>query len=182
MIENEIRILEIDKEKFILEIEKLGAKKVGDWVQKRKIYDFHPKREKAWIRLRTNGEKSTLTIKEILDNTKIDGIKEIEIEVSDFEKTALILKELGYTPRSYQENKRIRYIYEEIEIDIDTWPKIPTYVEIEGKNKEAVENFLNKISYDKEKLTTKDVESIYHDFYKIDMNEYPILTFDDEEE
>ncbi len=60
-----------------------------------------------------------LTIKEI-KNDKIDGTEELEIEVSDFSKTNSILNELGYTHRAYQENKRTRYIYERIEISIDT--------------------------------------------------------------
>ena len=173
-MESEIRILEIDKEKFIQEIEKLGAKKEGEYFYKRCVYDFHPVQNGKWIRLRTNGKETTLTIKEILDNKKIDGTRELEIIVSDFEKTKSILKELGYQPRDTQENKRTRYRYHEMEIDIDTWPHIPTYVEIEGKDKEAVENFLKLISYQQDKLTTLDVDSIYREIYQIDPDKVPI--------
>ena len=177
-MENEVRILEVDTEKWISMLEEMGAKKIGSWIQKRKVYDFHPVKEKKWIRLRTNGEKTTLTIKEILDSTKIDGVRELEIEVSDYEKTAEILEELGYYAKAIQENKRIRYLYGDIEIDIDTWPLIPTYVEIEGRNVESVEQFLKKIDYDKEKITTLDVENVYREYYGIDINHYPNLTFE----
>lgn len=174
-IEYEVKILEIDQEEMILKLEKLGAILEGNWLQKRKIYDFNPVQESKWIRLRTNGVETTLTIKDVTEKT-IDGTKELEIKVSSFEDTDEILKELGYVSKIYQENKRIRYRYQNIEIDIDTWPLIPTYVEIEGKSKEEIESFLTLIDYDATKLTTKDVKSIYKEFYNIDLD-YRVLTF-----
>jgi len=180
MRENEVKILEINQEEWIKNLEKLGAKKVGSFFQERYVYDFKPAKKGKWIRLRTNGIKSTLTIKEILNEKKIDGTRELEIVVSDFEKTRQILEELGYMPRSIEENKRTSYILGNVEIDIDTWPFIPTYVEIEGKEAQDVEEFLKKIEYDKEKLTTLDVESIYKEFYHIDMRK-KVISFKEEE-
>ena len=92
-----------------------------------RVYDIKPFKENKWIRLRTDGFKTTLTIKEYT-SSKIDGVKELEIEVSDMEKTNLILEELGYKKRSVQENKRTRYILNDVEIDIDTWPYLKTFV------------------------------------------------------
>lgn len=97
-------------------------------MQKRYVYDFNPVNPKKWIRLRTNGVKNTITVKEIIDNQVIDGTNELEVEVSDFNIANLILKELGYVPRNYQENYRIIYNLNGVQISIDTWPKIPTYV------------------------------------------------------
>lgn len=45
-MENEVRILEVDTEKWISMLEEMGAKKIGSWIQKRKVYDFHPVKEK----------------------------------------------------------------------------------------------------------------------------------------
>ena len=78
--EYEIRILEIDHEKIVQKLESLGAKKTIDALQERYIYDVIPKDDHKWIRLRTNGVKTTLTIKDLKART-IDGMKEIEIEV-----------------------------------------------------------------------------------------------------
>ena len=158
--EYEVRILEIDKDSFIKMLEKLGAEKVGDFFQKRYVYDFNPVVKGKWIRLRTNGNESTLTIKNIV-SPLIDGTKEIEIIVSDFDKCNYILNELGYKARSYQENKRIRYNLDGVEIDIDTWPLIPTYVEIEGKSEEEVMTVVKKLGYNEDEITTLDVDSIY---------------------
>lgn len=178
-MENEIRILEINVEEWIQFLESHGAIKVGDWLQRRKVYDFHPVHPNKWIRLRTNGTETTLTIKEIVDKEQLDGTREVEIVVSDFDKTAEILKELGYDFRSYQENKRIRYMYKGVEFDIDSWPLIPTYVEIEGKTKEDVERILEEIPLDLSKSTTHDVDSIYSS-YGISEREYHILTFEEQ--
>ncbi len=107
-IEYEIRVLEIDKKEIIKKLESLKAKKVFNNLQQRYVYDFKPKEENRWLRLRTNGVKTTLTIKDV-SKKSIDGTKELEIIVDDFEKTNMILKELGYIPKGYQENKRLQY-------------------------------------------------------------------------
>ena len=179
-MEIEVRILEIDQEEFIKEIETLGAQKVGEYFYKRCVYDFHPSQNGKWIRLRTDGRETTLTIKEIIDKDKIDGTRELEITVSDFEKAKNILEELGYSPRDIQENKRVRYLYQDIEIDIDTWPHIPTYVEIEGPDVETVERFLTNLHYSEDKLTTLDVDSIYREIYHVDIDRVPLVFGGDE--
>lgn len=176
--EIEIRILNIDKKKFIEDIIALGAKKQSECLQKRYVYDFNPVNPRKWIRLRTNGVKNTITVKEIIDNQVIDGTNELEVEVSDFNIANLILKELGYVPRNYQENHRIVYNLNEVEISIDTWPKIPTYVELEAKSEELIKKLLSIIEYNEKDLTTLDVASIYMNVYGIDIMSIKELTFD----
>ena len=175
--EYEVRILEINQENIIEKLNNLNAQFKGDYLQKRYVYDFNPKEKGKWIRLRTNGKSTTLTIKNIL-SSKIDGTKELEIEVDDFEKTNLILKELGYTPKGYQENRRIQYLLDGVEVDIDIWPLIPTYLEIEGKNEKEVYDTLKKLNIKAKDSTTTDVESVYlnygynlNDIYNLKLEE-----------
>ena len=78
--EFEVRLLEIDSKKMIKKLEKLNAKLIFDALQRRYVYDFKPKVDSKWIRLRTNGIKSTLTIKNVA-TSNIDGTQELEIEV-----------------------------------------------------------------------------------------------------
>ena len=158
--EYEIRFLDVDKDEFIKKLSLVDAEFVGDWLQKRYIYDFNPKVDNKWIRLRTNGEESTLTIKEIIDG-KIDGTKELEILVSDFDDTNKILEQLGYKARSVQENKRVRYMLCNVEIDIDSWPGVNTFIEFEGKNENDIKKVIEMLDLDYNKGTTMDVESIY---------------------
>lgn len=175
--EYEIRILNINKEEMKKKLESLNAKFQGERLQKRYVYDFNPILPNKWIRLRTNGIETTLTIKNV-KNKNIDGTEELEIAVSDLEKTNLILKELGYIPKAVQENKRCRYILNGVEIDIDSWPQIPDYIEIEGKNEEEVYKTVEILGFTKENTTGKDVESVYKD-YGIDLNKIEILELEE---
>ena len=174
--EYEIRVLEVDIEEIVTKLETLGATKVGDWEQKRYVYDFNPKRENQWIRLRTNGKKTTLTYKNVEKDT-VDGTKELEIEVDDFEKTNEMLEVMGYKSKGYQENKRIRYMLNDVEIDIDSWPKIPTYMEIEGKDEKEVNETLKLLNVPEEKVTALNCEDIYKKVYNIDIDKIVNLVF-----
>lgn len=176
--EYEVRILDINVEKIIEKLESLGATKEWDCVQKRYVYDFIPKLDSKWIRLRTNGMRTTLTIKNVV-TSEIDGTQELEIEVDNFERTHLILKELGYEAKAFQENRRVQYVLNGVEVDIDYWPQIPTYLEIEGASEEAVYNVVEALDFTKEDCTSLDVDSIYRS-YGIELSKINELELEEE--
>ncbi len=173
--EYEIRILEIDHNEMVKKLEELGAEFRFSSLQQRYVYDFNPVEENRWIRLRTNGVTTTLTIKDVEAKT-IDGTKEKEIEVSDFDETNSILEELGYKHRNLQQNKRTQYLLDGVEVDLDEWPLIPEYMEIEGKNEEEVYATLDKLGISRDKIVTLDVTSIYES-YGIDVLKITDLKF-----
>lgn len=174
--EYELRVLEVNKEEMIKKLEELGAVYKGNFYQKRYVYDLKPAESGKWIRLRTNGKTTTLTYKDIVSNT-IDGTREVEFEVSDFETANEFLERIGFKNRGYQENKRIQYILDGVEIDIDTWPMIPTYMEIEGKTKEEVINIQELLNINKEKVTALNCDDIYKQVYGIDISKMEELKF-----
>ena len=174
--EFEIRVLEINIEEMIKKVEKLGGTKVGEKKQKRYVYDLKPAQDNKWIRLRTNGIETTLTYKNIESNT-IDGTKEVEIKVDSFEGTNEFLNNIGFIAKGYQENKRIRYLLDGVEIDFDSWPLIPPYMEIEGKDEESINNILDKLNVNKDKITALNCNDIYKQIYNIDMSKIKNLTF-----
>ena len=165
--EYEVTILEIDNS-LESKLIKLGAKLVSDSMQRRYVYDIKPVNPNKWIRLRTNGKKTTLAVKEVKDKSEIGGTDEIEIMVDSFENTNKLLESLGYISRNYQENYRKMYVLNDVEISIDSWPMIPTYAEIEGKSEKDVLNALELLGYTKKDYTTLDVVSIY-ELYNIDV-------------
>jgi adenylate cyclase class 2 len=177
--EYEVRVLEINHDEMIKKLESLGAEFKFSAMQQRYVYDVKPKQENKWIRLRTDGKKTTLTIKDLQAKT-IDGTKELEIIVDDFAKTNSILEELGYKNRGFQQNKRTQYILDGVEIDLDRWPLIPEYMEIEGPSIEAVESTLTKLGINKEEIVTLDVASIYA-HYGFDGEHLADLNFEMEE-
>jgi len=158
--EIEVRVLNIDKKDLMSKLEKNNAKFIGDWHQIRYVYDFNPVDPHRWIRLRTNGVVATLTIKEVHDKT-IEGTKELEIVVSDIETTHQILEKLGYKRRSIQENKRIRYILNGVEVDIDTWPNLNTYVEFEGNSEKQIKDVFKLLGLDYKDAITDNAQDIY---------------------
>lgn len=172
-IEYEVRVLEINREEIIKKLESLGARKIKDGMQRRYVYDFNPMQKHKYIRVRTDGNKTTLTIKSCEKDT-IDGTKELEIEVNDFEKTNEILNQLGYMPKGYQETKRTEYVLDDVIFDIDRWPLIPEFMEIEGKNKEDVLKMIERLDIPEEMAITSGA----YEHYGIDSTELENLSFD----
>lgn len=177
--EIEARLLDIDEDEFIKVMKQHNATFVGDWLMSRNVYDFNPADDNKWIRLRTTGEETTLTIKEIVDDG-IEGTRELEIIVSDFDATNEILNKLGYFARGNQTNRRIRYILDDVEIDIDFWPLIPTYVEFEASSTEKIKNLCKKLNIDFKKLTTMSVPEVY-DHYGHNVKTCPTINLLEEE-
>jgi adenylate cyclase class 2 len=178
--EFEVRKIEICIDDMIKKLESIGAKKVGIYEQKRFVYDFNPIQKGRWIRLRTNGKDTTLTIKEI-KSLRIDGTKELEIGVSSFDYANEMLEKLGYSHRNYQENFRIEYTLDGVNFDLDKWPMIEPYIEIEGKSEDEVYEAINKLGILPDEITTLDVDKIYNQVYGIDLEIIKELCFSEEE-
>jgi adenylate cyclase class 2 len=66
------------------------------------------------------------------DDDSIDGAKELEVIVSDFDTVVATLDEAGLTHDTYQESKRENWRVGDVEIMLDEWPWLDTYMEIEG--------------------------------------------------
>lgn len=175
-IEYEIRKLDVSFDEVIQKLERIGAKKVGVYHQKRYVYDFIPVQKGRWIRLRSNGKVNTLTIKEV-KSLRVDGTKELEIVVSNFDDTNEILMKLGYIPRTYQENFRIEYTLDGVNFDLDKWPMIPPHLEIEGKSEEDVLKAMKLLGWSVDDMTAQDIDAVYSKIYGIDLDSIKMLKF-----
>lgn len=102
----------------------------------------------AFLRLRDEGDKITMTFKEFGEVDKSD-VKEIEISVSDFDTTLVMLNELGLHYRSFQESKRETWqLNDDVEVVIDEWPWLEPYVEIEGSSEDAIKQATTLLRFD----------------------------------
>ena len=158
-IENEIKILRIDVAELTKRLENSDLISKGLIYFKRYVYEL-PENKDAWIRLRTDGTKTTLTYKKYVKDS-IDGVKELEIEVSSFEDTNTMLNLMGYNAKNYQENKRTLYSNDEVEISIDEWPQIDPYAEIEGKTSEIVSKYLKEYDLEDNETTSQPTSHVY---------------------
>lgn len=165
--EYEGKILDIDADQVAKKIEAMGGRKIGDHTFRRYVFDVVPAKDSSWIRLRTNGDETTLTVKEIRDDS-IDGTDEWEVVVSDFDTTLKILEKSGIAHKGYQENRRVEYELNGVSLCIDYWPQIPVYLEIEGKNKAAVEKAATELGFSTEELTGMNTTRVYS-HYGIDL-------------
>lgn len=174
-IEHEAKILDIDPEAMRRLILDKGGQKLGERFMRRYVYDITPGDQSKWIRLRDTGDETTLTVKQITSDA-IDGTHEIEVGVDDFAATNALLEVLGFTAKSYQETKRTSFILDGAQVEIDTWPQIPPYLEIEAGSKVEVIRVAGLLGYTENDLTGENTIKIYAR-YGIDLNALPELRF-----
>ena len=103
---------------------------------------------------------------------------ETEMEVEGIKEANSVLQALGFVHKSYQEKERITYILGDYELDIDTWPGIPTYVEVEGKSEEDLENILNILGYKMSDTVSCTADEIYEK-YGLSMFDRREIKFED---
>jgi len=186
MEEIEVKFLNIDPKLIEKKLKEIGAKKVFEKFYKRKVFDYPDLRfDKigAWIRLRDEGNKIMLTFKQRIGVKTHDGktsdesMEETEIEVSDFEKTAEFLTKIGLKEKFYEENKRIRYQLGDIEFDIDFWPQLEPYLEIEAPSWEKIDKAIKLLNLDPKDKKIFSTYQIYQ-LKGINENDYQEITFE----
>lgn len=143
-------------------LEILNLKKVDSFFRK-----YH-NNDSKWIRVRETNGKTTIAVKHILapNSTSLQQMKETEIVVPSIEEANSLLEALGFSYKSYQEKRRITYLLDNHEVDIDTWPGIPTYFEVEGKSIEDLEEFLSKLGYSIEDTVSCTADKVYEKYGK----------------
>ncbi|MDO8619263.1 MAG: class IV adenylate cyclase [Candidatus Daviesbacteria bacterium] len=177
--EIEVRFLEIYKSKLIKKLKALGAKDLGEELLKEVIF---ADKDITWpgldklVRVRTDGKKVELTYKHH-QAVAIDGALEVEVEVSDFEQIQILLKHTGLVVIREQEKKRHTFKFKGVTVDIDTWPKVPTYVEIEGKSEKELKQIAAELGFDWKKAVFEDAGRVLHHFYNIDVRKLKYFTF-----
>lgn len=182
MMGNEIELAfyNVDRNDLARQLDNLGAKFIGKFHFRRMNFQVKMKGESnsenyetSWIRVRTNGESTTLTLKEQKGKDSA-GRKEFEVTVSDFDETAKILSRLFKgADYDYFENDREIYELGDIEFCIDKFPKLPYLFEIEGKTKEEVDLVAQKLKIGGEIDGKKSVPT--SEYYKQHGMDYAIV-------
>ena len=150
MHEIEIKILEINVQDVVSKIENLGAHKTQEVLLKVDWLSFpeHDKNHQPWfLRVRSyNTGKVEITWKGDLENIKnVRKIKEINITVDDHEKTKTLFESIGLVVYAHQEKKRMSWKLGDIVFDLDTYPVMKSYLEIEGPSEEEINNMIKKL-------------------------------------
>lgn len=132
----------------------------------------------GWLRLRDEGHRVTLTYKQTTGGpSAIDTTLEAEIVVSDFELTKNLLEAMGFTALRYQENYREEWKFGEVTLDLDTWPDLPTFLEIEGPDEESVRDAATNLGLSLAQASYGSVDEVYLTVLERDILAESALTF-----
>lgn len=168
--ELEAKWLDIDLGILRAKLKSLGAKLVHpERLMRRKNFDFEAKPlEKigGWVRVRDQGDKITMSYKQLNDRS-LHGTKEVTVVVDDFQKTCEFLEDIGLKEFAVQETKREAWEVDGVEVAIDTWPWIPTFVEVEGMSEHDVRSVAERLGLEWSKALHGSVEIAYQAYYGV---------------
>lgn len=176
--EIETRFLEIDKSELIKKLMTLGAVDRGE--EKLEEIIFYDKNlswqgKGRFVRLRKTRSKVKLTYKNNAEQT-IDSAREIELEVSDIDKCTDFFHQIGLKAIRQIEKYRHTFQLGDVIIDIDRWPKIPIYVEIEGSSIDSLKDICQQLGFDWEKRFDGDAREVFK-HYGYNMDDISVITF-----
>lgn len=175
--EIEATFIDVNKDGLREKLRSVGAELIQpEILMKRVIFDLGPRR---FARVRDEGDKITMSYKQ-LDELTLDGMKEICLNVSNYEDAIEFLKHIGLEAKADQETLRETWRLDGAEITIDTWPWLPTFSEIEGTSPENVASVAEKLGLKMEDAHYGAVDEIYKLYYDVtndDINYCPEIKF-----
>lgn len=177
--EVEVRFLEIDPIQLKSKLTQLGAQDLGEELLKETIFSDEAGKwpaKQTRIRIRTSSKGIKLAYKEHHEDSAT-GTTEIEFEIGDAEKCAALLKKLHVIPWREQEKKRHTFQLGEVTVDIDTWPQVPTYVELEGPSEEALKQAAKQLGLTWSEVILENAQRVIEKYYKIPISTYKYFTF-----
>jgi adenylate cyclase, class 2 len=148
-VEVEVKFLNVDFDRLRVKLREVGATLEQPMRLMRRVIiePPHLAAQDAFIRVRDEGDKVTLTYKHFHDHEAFSGARELETTVADFEMVIEILTLGGLEPKSFQESRRETWMLGEVEIVLDEWPWLNPYIEIEGKSEDDVKNAATKLGF-----------------------------------
>lgn len=140
-VEIEARFLNVDVPALLGRLHDLGADDLGeDLLRETIFYD----KELTWqasgrvlVRIREGKNGVAVSYKNAATDTA-SGTEEIEFAVDDAIAAEGLLIKIGLVAFRRQEKKRHSFLLKGVRVDIDTWPGVPPYVEIEGPSEAAI--------------------------------------------
>jgi adenylate cyclase class 2 len=185
MEECEVKFLNIDPDQLEKQILELGGVKQFDRLFKRVVLDYPDWRlneDKSWVRVRDEGDRVTFSFKKRIDASE-DGSNdktmiEHEVAVSDFEETIELLHQIGMIDKFYEENRRVQYTLGDVELDIDYWPQLKPYLEIEASSWEKVDAMIEKLGLNPDDKKIYSTHQIYAE-NGIEEHDYKRITFEE---
>jgi len=161
--EIEVKILEIDVGKTEKKLEEMGAEKIFDGELINVYFDFPDGRlekEGKILRLRKIGEKFILTYKKFINRDEAKVMEENEFEIQDFELMKEIFKEIGLFPIYELKKNRTTYELNRTHFEIDKYPNIPAFLEVEGPDPDTIYELISKLGFLREEVNFYSIKEV----------------------
>ncbi len=184
--EIEAKFLDVDHDVLRAKLKEIGAECVQPMrVMKRQGYDFEDgrlrKNNNGWVRVRDEGDKITMSYKQLNDRG-LDGTHEVQLTIDNFEAAGDFLQAVGLKRNVFQVTKRESWRLDEFEIELDEWPWVKPYVEMEGPDEASLRDLAQKLDLDWSKVCHGSVEIVYQGEYDVtdeDIYSIPVISFDE---
>ncbi|MBI4434711.1 CYTH domain-containing protein [Candidatus Uhrbacteria bacterium] len=165
-------------------LERIGARCVQpERVLRRAVFDFPDDaldHRGAWVRVRDEGDKITMSYKQAPAGAKIADCLETELTIDSYDRGIAFCEDLGMIRKSYQETKRETWEANAVTFDIDTWPGVPTFIEVEAVTEDIVRRNVETLGFSWDSVFFGGVGVIYQHFLKLperEVNRIPEITF-----
>lgn len=178
--EIEAKFLDINKDIIRQKLRQLNGRLIQpETLMSRTVFDMGLHQ---FARVRNEGNKVTMAYKKILDASSLTGTKEINLTIDNYDAGVEFLKACGLKIKARQETLRETWHYRNSELCIDTWPWIPTFLEIESPTSTEVWQIAQELGLDHNNVTYGAVDTTYHHYFGIEEEvvnlHTPLITFD----
>lgn len=175
--EIEATFTDIDKADLRQKLVQAGAELIQpERLMHRTVFDTG---QHSFVRVRDEGDKIVITYKHV-DNLTLDGTKEINLEVDNYDTAVAFIKACGLKIKAEQETLREKWLLHQVHVDIDTWPWIPSTVDIEGSSKDQTVQVAKQLGFNLEAAHYGCIDEIYKLYYDVtndDINYCPEIKF-----
>lgn len=163
--EIEVKILNIDKRKMRKILREIGAKQMlKPTLFKEYYFKSHIGNEAfSSFRLRSEGKRCFMTIKTKEKDNQFNIHNEYEVEVGSLDSAKKILEIAGFLAFRQREKYREEYKFGSVKVEIDEYPGVSPYVEIEAGTKKEAEQFIRKIGFMPKHTTNKTATEVIID-------------------
>ncbi|MBP6931665.1 MAG: CYTH domain-containing protein [Candidatus Pacebacteria bacterium] len=176
MHEIETKVLEVDGKILREKLEAFGAEQIQevglvvDWFSFANV----SKDDNPWfLRIRSYSTGKV----EVTWKAKSDLIgvarkhKEINVIVDSHEKMQDMFIELGLVSYAHQEKNRVSWTLDNVQFDFDTYPRMPSYLEIEAGSVDEINKMITMLGLESHETWNDGERTLIENKYKLNWSE-----------
>jgi adenylate cyclase class 2 len=175
--EIEVKVLDVNKEAVAAKLMLIGARKLQeirlsvDWYGPKNL--THAGDDPWYLRVRsTSGGKSELSWKSLakhVGNTRQS--EEINFDVSDPKAAGELLRALNLELYAHQEKDRTSWQFKNWRFDLDQYPGMPAYLEIEGESESHVAEAIALLELENKRAISEGERKLIKEEYGLNWND-----------